>query len=147
MRYYLFIILLLCSIATNAQCAYPDARSAAWKPKWLTTMDLPPNGDFYYYDIGYGEGESYENAFDNAIANVSKKRLFATGQRVAFDIAEAAKNESITVKARIEQEYWERCFDPVQRKRLYYLTFLCIVASNPSYDISRVKTDKKYLTP
>jgi hypothetical protein len=139
------LIFTFCSIAVNAQGAYPTSRSAARKPLWLT-VELPPNGDYYYYDIGYGTSETYEKALDNAIADIGKKRNLATGQTVVLDTAQiTVVNVPLTVKARVEHYYWEYCLDPVQRKYFYYVSILCVVATNPSYDISKVKTNKQYL--
>lgn len=147
MKYFLFVILLFCGIAVKAQCAYPDAKSTAQKPMWLT-KELPPKGSYYYYDTGYGVGETYEKAFDKAIVNIGKKRKLATGQNISFDsLQNTAISEPLTVKARIEQDYWECCTDAVMHKKLYYVKILCVVANNPSNSISKVKTDKKYLRP
>jgi len=142
-----FVVWFLQCHTILAQCAYPDSRSAQWKPVWLTTQQ-PPSGKHHYYDKGYGTGETYEAALDHAIANISKKRELATGQIVTFVTGTAvAGNSQITVKARIEHEYWERCHDAVQRKQLYHVNILCVVANNPRDDISGVKTNKKYLKP
>lgn len=114
---------------------------------WLTA-ELPPSGKNYYYDTGFGLGESYEKALDNAIINIGKKRDLATGQIIRFDsLHNTIGNGQLTVKARIEQDYWECCFDAVQHKKLYYVHILCIIATNPSFDISSIRTDKKYLSP
>jgi hypothetical protein len=148
MKHFLYILIFTFgSIAANAQCTYPVSKSAAKKPLWLT-VELPPNGDYYYYDIGYGTSENYEEALEKAITNISKKRNLATGQTIALDIAQAAAvTEQLTVKARIEHHYWEYCLDPMLRKYVYYVNILCVVANNPSFDISRVVTNKKYLKP
>jgi hypothetical protein len=129
-------------ISTNAQCDYPESKSAEEKPFWLV-VELPPNGDYYYYDIGYGTGENYEDAIDKAISNICKKQNLATGQTIILDSLTTLITP-LTVKARIEHQYWECCFDPVKHKDVYYMNILCIVANNPSYDISKVQTDKKY---
>ena len=141
---FIFIALFLPYLAF-AQCAYPDARSIQWKPMWLTTTELPRNGKCYYYDTGYGIGESYESALAAAMFHISTKREWATGQTVNFINGKTvAANSDIVVKARIEHEYWERCHDAVQGKQIYHVNILCIVAKHPDYDISRVRTNRKY---
>jgi hypothetical protein len=147
MKQFLILFFVVCSVQARAQCDYPRAKSAPAKPVWLA-VELPPRTDRYYYDIGYGTGESYEKAMEKAIANIGKKRLLATGQQMSFDTVPVAKDRApLTVKAHPEHEYWECCLDPVQRKYVYYLHLLCVVATNPSDDINTVITDKKYLQP
>ena len=108
---------------------------------------MPSSGRQHYYDKGYGTGETYEAALENAIANISRKRELATGQIVIFGAANPTVSSSgqITVKARIEHEYWERCHDAVQGKVLFHVNILCVVASHPNNDIGSVKTNKKFL--
>ena len=141
------LVMVLSNLTVVAQCRYPDATSANWKPMWLTDK-MPRNGARYYYDKGYGVGETYETALASAISNIGKKRELATGQRVSFVAESAAEgNQSITVKARIKHEYWERCHDAAQRRALYHVHILCVVANHPKHDVSRVRTSRKFLRP
>jgi hypothetical protein len=145
-KYYWFVFCLLYSAFVYSQCDYPVSVSAQGKPIWLKT-ELPPSGNFYYYDKGYGIGKTYEEALDNAIVNIGKKRNLATGQMISFDTNNTAVYGTLTVKARIEHEYWEYCLDPDSHNYLYYLHILCVIVNNPSKSIDEVKTDKKFLKP
>jgi hypothetical protein len=139
----IFAMLLLPNFWATAQCAHPSERSPKGMPVWLTT-EQPRSTKRYYYDIGHGTGETLEIARNNAIVHLGKKRELATGHTINITTG-VASNPDLTVRARIIDEYWERCHDPTAGRFLFHVYILCAVANHPNDNLNSIRTPKRFL--
>ena len=107
------------------------------KPAWVDGYfeDL----DNSYIEKADASGYTQDEARNKAATVVMKNRGIATGVRVENGNILSTSENTLTVKARVVDEYTERCSDG-----MYHVYLLVQTAKNPTYNYEKIKVTNDY---
>lgn len=101
--------------------------------------DFPRKNANSYFEVVSGEGNTYAEAYEAAVRRVQTNRSIATGDYVeVIDGKVASTTNSLTVKARVEDQYWERVGS------VWRVHLLCQVAMHPDSQLQYVRITDSY---
>ena len=132
------IWILLAITALFPVLLWGQCTSTQEKPAWVDGYFEDLNNS--YIEKADASGYSQDEARNKAANVIMKQRGSATGVRVDANgnILSIGEN-SLTVKARVVDEYTEHCSDG-----MYHVYLLVQTAKNPTYDYERLKLTKDY---
>ena len=108
-KFFIFLFLLF-PVFSTAECNYPiyASKREAWH-----RSGLPPETDVSRFDIAFGVGKTYSEAYSAAEHNLSQRQSFATGRNVQVQRLDGINNftysDNLEILAKIESEYRKQC--------------------------------------
>ncbi len=133
------IFALIC-IALFPRLAIGQCSSSQEKPTWVNGFFQDKNNS--YIESATATGATENEARNNAAQIAIERRSLATGQRVSVQVQNGSivvtGSNELEVKARILDEYRERCGNE------YRVSLLVQTAKNPTFDFEQVNITNEY---